>query len=160
MPVYGRAPTSSEIAPGMISQFMECADPSGAPLVWKVHVFAYTPPRVDWGDGTAYEAVPLSVAGSGGAPNEYVHTHTYLASSPREVRTFLSTGPRTHNNIFVGTIKFFDPDKQPRTIQDVWQREQDRLNAIEATKSELGDDPGNSVAGNTVKPPTTKQLDS
>jgi hypothetical protein len=144
MPVYGRAPTASEIAPGMISQFMECADPSGAPLVWKVHVFAYTPPRVDWGDGTAYEAVPLSVAGTGGAPNEYVHTHTYLASSPREVRTFLSTGPRT----------------QSRTIQDVWAKEQDRLAAIEATKSELGDDPGNSVAGNTVKPPTTKQLDS
>jgi hypothetical protein len=156
--LLGRAPVPAEYGPGMLWQFME-NDPA-VPLVWKVHVFAYSPPRVDWDDGTVYEAVPLSVAGTGGAPNEYIHTHTYSAAlGPKEVKTFLGTGPRTHNMIFVGPIKMFDPDRQSRTIQDVWQKEQDRLAAIRQTKREVGSGDGNSVGGNTVKNPTTKQLE-
>jgi hypothetical protein len=156
-------PPSPGVLPnGSLSANVEIFDPAVNKKLVRCYAYSYSPPRVDWNDGTVYEAMTLDVAGTGGAPNRYSKDHAYAVPS------FGVFNPRVFNTqtyqtlmIQVGTIKVFDSDKRRLTMAERWALEIQKAQDAAQVKDEIGSDPGNSAApGGTVVNPTTKQIEA
>lgn len=152
-------PNPGVLPPGAMHTVVWIDDPSTSKLLVKAYAFCYSPPpRVDWDDGTAYAAMTLGLAGTGGQPDRYEATHTYGAPGSYSVKCW---GPQVSETrvVSVGDLTVWDPRKSELTWKERWQIELDRKAAIDQVKSQLGPD-DNSVGGYTVTNPTTTQADA
>jgi hypothetical protein len=160
MAFYGQAPAANQYQVGGLWMQMENANPAGAPKVWKVHVWAYAQPRVDFDDGTGYFAVPQITAPSGSTPGKYelAHTYTFVGSFKPKVKA--ADGVYTEMPIFVGPMPYFDSDKSQLTIAERRQREAQRVKDMNQPTETIGA-PNNTVKRiGTVRNPTKKQIDA
>jgi tellurite resistance-related uncharacterized protein len=144
----------------MIGMQLKCPNPANT-MIWEVYAYCESQPRVDWGDNTPYEAVPIFAANA--APDmvdTWKQTHTYTAKGPKEVRVFDSKGAYTHLNIFTGDVPYFDPDARRLTQAERWQLEADKAKAMAQPKAWIGPDNNSAAPGGTVVAPETKLADS